>query len=547
MLSSHLRCLVALIVALVLFTSPSPGHAGDELHARIQEIITRPEYKHSRWGILVVDADTGESVYEHRPDELFAPASVTKLYTCAAALVTFGPDHRFRTPVYRRGELTDGTLKGDLILVAKGDPTLGGRTDANGRIVFKDLDHTYASFTSTAPQVTDLDPLAGLRSLARQVRQSGIRKVDGDVLIDDRMFAASLGTGSGPKIVTPIMVNDNVVDVLLTPGKAVGQPARVQFRPRNEFIHIDVQVETVAADQKPNITVEMVALARYVVRGQIPLDSPPLVRICPVEPETFARGLFIETLRREGVAVKASALARPSATLPDKDSYAGLTVVARYESPPLSELIKVILKVSHNLYASTLPLLMAAKHGQRTLAEGMTLEKKVLAELGVPVQEISLESGAGGGSADRVTPRATIALLRAMSSRPDFPIYRTAMPSLGVDGTLVNVVPGDSPARGKVWAKSGTYVDDDLLNKRGYLRSKTLAGVMTAKSGRNLLFTLFVNDVLLPPGENSIREGKVLAQLCEVLYLHTPAAGDAKGPSLAPKRRKTSSKGVVQE
>jgi D-alanyl-D-alanine carboxypeptidase/D-alanyl-D-alanine-endopeptidase (penicillin-binding protein 4) len=493
------------------------------MHSRLKEFICRPEYEHARWGILIADADTGKTICERNPDDLFAPASVTKLYTCAAALVTFGPDYRFRTPVYRRGMVEEGTLKGDLILVAKGDPTLGGRTDANGRLAFKNHDHTYATFVSTVPELTETDPLAGLRLLARQVRQSGIRKVDGDVLIDDRLFAPSIGTGSGPKLVTPIMVNDNVVDVVISPAKAVGGRASVRLLPSTGFIDIDVQVETVAADQKPNVTVELVGLGRYVVRGVIPLDSRPLLRICPVaDPEVFARGLFIETLRLEGVSVRASALNRPTVPLPDKDAYAGLSIVARHESPPLSELLKVILKTSHNLYASTLPLLIAAKHGQRTLPQGMELEAKILSELGVDVKSIALESGAGGGSSDHVSPRSTVRLLLALRRRSDFEAFRSALPVLGVDGTLVGVVPKDSPAYDKVQAKTGTYIDNDLLNGRTYLRCKSLAGVMTTKRGRNLVFALFLNDVLLPPGIDSRREGKLLGQLCERIYEDTP-------------------------
>jgi D-alanyl-D-alanine carboxypeptidase/D-alanyl-D-alanine-endopeptidase (penicillin-binding protein 4) len=517
------RRLAVLTLALVLAPLAQACAAEDILDARLKDIICRPEYKHSRWGLLAVDADSGKPVYEHHADELFAPASVTKLFTCAAALVTFGPDHRFRTPVYRRGELVEGTLKGDLILVATGDPTLGGRTDANGHLVFKNSDHTYATFTSTLPELTDTDPLAGLRALARQVREHGIRKVEGDVLIDDRLFAPSLGSGSGPKIVTPIMVNDNLVDVIITPGEAVGDFAKVRVRPQNEFLHVDVQVETIDKDKKANISVELVSLGRYVLRGGIPLGSQPLVRIGAVAyPELFARGLFIETLRREGVRVKASPLSRPTATLPDTDAYAGLTRVARYESPPLSELLKVILKVSHNLYASTLPLLIASRHDKRTQPEGMALEGKILAALGVNVSALALESGAGGGAGDRVTPRATIQLLQAMSHRPDFPVYRSALPVLGVDGTLADVVPRDSPAHGKVMAKTGTYVDTDLLNDRLFLRCKSLAGVMTTRSGRKLLFALYLNDVPLPQGVHSTREGKVLGHVCEVLYQYAP-------------------------
>ncbi len=188
---------LAALPLLVLLFAPLV-RADAELPGRIKEIVHRPEYQHARWGILIVDADTGKTVYQLNPDDLFAPASVTKLYTSAAALVTFGPDYRFRTPVYRRGVVEDGTLKGDLILVAKGDPTLGGRTDTSGHLVFKNSDHTYATFTSIVPELTDTDPLAGLRSLARQVRESGIRKVDGDVLIDDRLFAPRSGPAAVP-------------------------------------------------------------------------------------------------------------------------------------------------------------------------------------------------------------------------------------------------------------------------------------------------------------------------------------------------------------
>jgi D-alanyl-D-alanine carboxypeptidase/D-alanyl-D-alanine-endopeptidase (penicillin-binding protein 4) len=515
------RCLAILLTLAIL---PLPSIRAGELEERINEVLTRPEYKHSRWGLLVVNADNGKPIFQQHADELFAPASVTKLFTCAAALVEFGPEHRFRTPVYRRGQMVDGTLKGDLILVAKGDPTLGGRTGAGGHMVFKNIDHTYATFGSTLPELTDTDPLGGLRALARQVRDSGIREVEGDVLIDDRLYPPSLGTGSGPRLCTPIMVNDNLLDVIVSPGHAVGERATARMRPDNGFIYVDVQVQTVSRDEKPHISVDLVGLDRYVLRGRIPLDSKPLVRICPVtNSEMFARGLFIETLRQEGVRVHASALRHtPAPALPDKDAYAGLPRVAVYQSPPLSELVKIILKVSHNLYASTLPMLIAAKHGKRTLSDGMMLERKILDELGVPVQDIALDSGAGGGSCDRLTPRAVVQLLRAMSQRPDFPAYREALPILGVDGTLWNSVSKESPARGKVRAKTGTFIDTDLLNDRLMLRCKSLAGVLTTKSGRHLIFAMFVNDVPLPQGVESTREAKVLGHLCEILYLHTP-------------------------
>jgi D-alanyl-D-alanine carboxypeptidase/D-alanyl-D-alanine-endopeptidase (penicillin-binding protein 4) len=521
---------VALVVT-ALFLAPGvgvPAKAGTPtggclLDAKIKEVITGPDYKESRWGILVVDTETGKTVYEHTADQLFFPASVTKLYTCAAALVALGPDYRFETPVYRRGELKDGVLAGDLILVAKGDPTLGGRTDAQGRLAFKDADHIYANGASARAEVTDTDPLAGLKDLARQIKASGIRRVEGDVLVDARYFPHALGTGTGPILLTPICVNDNLIDVHITPGEKVGEPAKIEVRPQTGFLQVDARLETVESTEKPMVVAGRVGVERYVVRGRVPLNSRPLLCVCAVDdPAGFARALFMDALRQQGVEVRASALRVPAAELPERGSRRGLTRVALHTSLPFSEVVRVTLKVSHNLYASTFPLLLAVKEGKQTLPDGMRREGKVLADLGVDVKTISLESGAGGGAGDRVTPRATVQLLVAMSKRPEFAAFKDALPVLGVDGTLVEAVGPDSPARGKVWAKTGTYDDADLINQRGLLRSKTLAGVMTTAKGRSLAIALFVNDVPLPPGTGTTREAKVLGRLCEIIYQHAP-------------------------
>src|SRR5262249_26433757 len=209
---------------LLLLALAAPARAG-ELADQINAVLDGPDFRHARWGVLVVEAESGKVVYERNADQLFAPASVTKLYTCAAALRALGPDRTFPTPVYRRGDGKDGRLDGDLILVPQGDLTLGGRTTPDGKLAFKDRDHTYANYMSTTSQLTDTDPLAGLRDLARQVKKSGISAVDGDVLTDGRLFPRGRATGSGPDSVTPVVVNDNCLDVIVTPGVKVGDAA----------------------------------------------------------------------------------------------------------------------------------------------------------------------------------------------------------------------------------------------------------------------------------------------------------------------------------
>jgi D-alanyl-D-alanine carboxypeptidase/D-alanyl-D-alanine-endopeptidase (penicillin-binding protein 4) len=515
--------LLALLVVCLL----APAlRADDSLAAKLDAVIEADAYRPAHWGLLVVDVKTGEPLYAHNPDKLFAPASTTKLYSCAAALVAFGPDHRFVTPVYRRGDLTDGRLKGDLILVAQGDLTFGGRTGKDGKLQFRNADHTYANSTSTDNELTDTDPRAAFDELAKQVKEAGVTFLDGDVLIDDRYFQAARSTGSGPATVSPVIVNDNVIDLLIEPGKEPGDPAKVTVRPETAYVRADIDIRTGKPGSKPTYTDYDLNPSGLAIRGTVP-PGKPIVGIVTVErPAELARTMFIEALRRAGVRVTAPLLV----PLPNRDplpkaaEYEKLTKVAAFTSAPFSEAVKVILKVSHNLYASTLPLLVGRSKGEVTLAGGLREQGKVLKGLGVDVSTISFGGGAGGANADKVTPRATVQLLRAMRTRPEWPAYKAALPVLGVDGTL-SQISTDSPAKGHVFAKTGTLFWDDALNGRSILTSKALAGVTTAKSGREVAFAVFINDLPLAKGETPTKIGKVLGKLSEIVWEATPASG----------------------
>jgi len=494
------------------------ARAEDPLAKKIDAVIDGKDYTQAHWGVLIVDSTTGETVYARNEKKLFAPASTTKLYTCAAALAAFGHDHKFVTPVHCRGEIDkQGMLQGDLIMVASGDPSFGSRTTPEGTLAFRNGDHTYAN--GSEAELTETNPLLAFQDLAKQIKAAGVKSVEGEVLIDDRLFQPTQSTGSGPSVVTSILVNDNVIDLTFTPGEKPGTPAKVVARPVSAYYQLDVVVNTGEKGSAVQITYDIANGYSIIVRGSIPLGSKPVLRVLSVdEPAMFARTVFIEALRNEGIRVRA-ALARPAnVDFPAADGYDKLPKIADHTSPPLSELLKVILKVSHNLYASTLPCLLGAKNGSRTLAGGLKEEGRLLRKLGVDTSTISFGGGAGGSNADAVTPLATVQLLTAMAKRPDWPAYKAALPVLGVDGTLAEVVEKDSPARGKVFAKTGTLFWNDGLNGRSLLRSKALAGVMTTKSGRELTIAVFVNDVPLPLAIGPSREGKVLGKLCEIIY-----------------------------
>src|SRR5947207_14438325 len=124
----------ALISALVLVYQT--GIAADKLTHRIDEHFAQLHFKTAHIGYRFVDLKTGEVVIERESEKLFVPASTTKLFSTAATLDALGADYRFHTPIYRHGKLSEGRLDGDLILVASGDPTLGGRTTEKGEIAF---------------------------------------------------------------------------------------------------------------------------------------------------------------------------------------------------------------------------------------------------------------------------------------------------------------------------------------------------------------------------------------------------------------------------
>ena len=504
--------------AYCLLLLAGAGRAEDSLARKLDDFLAQPHLKTAHLGWQFVDLATGEVASEPSSEKLFVPASTTKLFSTAAALDSLGADYRFRTPVYRRGSVNEaGELDGDLILVASGDLTLGGRTTEKGEIAFQDSDHIYANYSPDA-KLTAEDPLAGLNELARLIAAAGIRKVAGDVLIDDRLFDHTTGSGSGPQLITPIMVNDNVLDFTFEPTEP-GQPAKTSWRPQTALFEVEFDVQTVKENESLEFAIRPQG-SRIRVTGKIPANKAQVVRIYEVpDPAAYARALFIEALRRRHVEVAAPLTEkRNSTSLPERSASEKLPQVAELVSPPFAEHAKLVLKVSHNLHASALPLLVATRQGQRTLADGLKREREFLAKAGVDVETISFGGGAGGSRADYVTPAATVQLLRHMASRPDFFVYERSLPILGVDGTLAKAVPPDSPAKGKAQAKTGTLSWENLLFDRSLCTSKALGGYLTTATGKRLAFAAFINGVHLKDGIDAKRLGSDLGTLCEIVH-----------------------------
>ncbi len=479
----------------VLAAGPVPT-----IPAEARKVVDEAKYTNSRWGLHVADQKTGEVLFDWSGDTRFLGASTTKLWAGAAALDAYGADYRFTTPIYRTGAAdSGGTLNGNLVMVASADPTMGGRTTPQGTIDFTPIDHIYGEALPLST-LTPENPLAGLDDLAKQVAASGIRRVAGDVIIDARLFPAMEKDGY---IVSPVWINDNLIDFTITPG-AVGSKATVVSRPLTAAFTAESDVTTVAAGQPMTVEATSPRPGVIAVSGNIPANQGPLVRIYQVpDPPAFARTLLIEALKRHGVAVDASPLGpNPDSALPAKDSYRADAEVAKLVSPPFSENIKLIFKVSHNQHADLLIFLLALKNGETTFADGMTAIQGFLKKRGMDPGLVSLSDGRGNEYTDLFSPRTVTTLLRKEASGRDAQPYHHALPILGVDGSEKDTVPPTSRIAGKAFLKSGTTVAGDAMNSRALIMTRGLAGYMKGKSGRDLVVAIYVMDV--PLGDDMV-------------------------------------------
>ncbi len=504
------RFVAVWLTCLSLAAIAAAARAND-LEARIAAIRARPAFTGSSFGILVVELDSGEVVYSHRPRALLAPASTAKLVSAAGALGVLGADFRFETPVVRTGPLVDGVVSGDLVLVASGDPNLSQRpapgsaaspTDRTAaarpfnRLRFVDRDHTYAGYTDA--DLVPGDPLLVLRRLARDVAAAGVREVRGDIIVDDGLFKETYDPFVGD--FSAICVNDNVVDITVAPGSRIGDPVRVSYQPRVPSVDVRVLAKTSAPGSALDLWVDRHdGIASFVVRGTLPLGSRPVLRVGRLKDAALAAAnIFADVLAEQGIAVRGQR--RRGRFGPSL--YSHFDVVARHVSPPLSESVLVTLKVSHNLHATMYPVLVGALKGKRgDRVAGFEAIRGFFRQGGLDVQSVLVHTGAGGGRSDRLSPRFLVDLLRFSTANGDFSVLWRSLPIAGIDGTLSERFAG-SPLRGRVRAKTGTLVYQGSFNDSWIYLSKSLAGYVDLRKGRNsgeiLCFAILIANTVTP-------------------------------------------------
>lgn len=454
------------------------------LDDKITQLSENKLYQHAIWSVIAKDMSNHKIIYQKNANLLLSPASVNKLLSTAAAIHYLGSNYQFKTPVYVNGKMDNETLNGCLILVGSGDFIFGGRSIDQGSLEYPEYDHTYSN------ELTDItlpkgDSLSALNDLAKQIYKSGIRKINGNILIDDSLFQ----TITQRNVVrSPIMINENIIDIIITPSDNE-ELAKIEYRPQVTGFKINNEVIT-KSDGENSIT--FVSENNVVtIKGTINKNSGHIFRNIPItNPKQFAREAFIDALRKIGIEVTIN----PSVECPVFKTYKEQIPVAVYQSPPLSEYIKLILKVSHNTGADMLPLIIAAHLNQHTYDEGM---KKIglflLNQVHLSPSSFAMID-ASGSNGNYITPEAIIQLLDYMTALPksEFQAFFEGMPILGVDGSIGHLG-HDQPAKGKMYAKTGTELQENLANPdTATLTSKSLAGYIS-KNGKLIEFMVVVN------------------------------------------------------
>lgn len=425
-------------------------------------------------GILVQAVDTDEPLLALNAAQPLNPASTIKLLTTWLGLERLGPAWTWPTEVYVSGPVERGTLRGDLIIKGYGDPFF----------------------------ITER-----LWSLQRQLHLRGIRRITGDLVIDNGYFADEYGDpaafdGEGLRVynVLPdaMLINFQAMNLYFEPDPprnavrvyADPMPAnlalenRLQLRPGRcgGFLNgISLQVEGGSARD------------RLVVSGHYGTDCDlyTLSRSVLTGP-TYAYGVFRSLWEEAGGVLDGSMRIDTAAV--DKLG-ADAKPFLRVDSPPLADVIRYINKYSNNVMSRHLFLTLGAElyGAPATREKGRKAAFDVLQERGIDTAGLRLDNGSGLSRSTRVSASLLADVLQAAYRSPWRAEYVSSLSLAGLDGTLRRRFRGED-ATGRMHLKTGRL--DNVFATAGYVH---------ARSGRDYLVVLLQNfpDADRGPGEEA--------------------------------------------
>jgi D-alanyl-D-alanine carboxypeptidase/D-alanyl-D-alanine-endopeptidase (penicillin-binding protein 4) len=457
--------------------SPTP------LQHDIDALLARPELAHGSWGVLVRSLKTNETLYAVNARKLMLPASNMKIVTLAAAAQKLGWSYAYETKIVATGPIVNGTLKGDLVVIGSGDPSL---MDASGG--------------GTPP----------FDAWIAKLKEVGIRRITGRIVgNDEAMEKRRLGFGwSWDDLVedyaAPIgalQYNENAARVTVTPATLMHQHPTVSVEPDTSGLEVRNLVVTDTAESAPRVAAHrMAGSPMLVMRGSVPAGGKPVSYNVSVDnPKLF----FVATLRAALIAGGID-VAGPAADLDDGHDAPvppDATPIASFHSAPLSTLAVRMMKISQNLYAETLLETMSGTE-PATVAGGRAALQAVLAPWGITDADLIVRDGSGLTRYDFVTSETLVTILTHVAGDPNLRgPFDASLPIAGRDGTLANRMKGTA-AEGNAHAKTGS-----MTGVRG------ISGYVTTADGEPLVFSVLVNNFDTPGSVITQTEDAIVVRL----------------------------------
>ena len=409
------------------------------------------------FGVMVVSLTRGDTLIAHNAGAMMQPASTMKLFSTAAALDRFGPEHRFSTDVLRDAAVgPGGVLTGNIYLRADGDPSMSSRfwEDAN-----------YP-----------------MNTLARAVASAGVKRVRGDLVYDATAFddqlipdgwkTKYLGAAYAARV-SALSLNENVVWVVVTPqnGKAVVtlDPASTTMPVKSSVRLTGGRGGRIAARQRGDTIVVTGAVGSRGGEKRYSLVMP--------DPALFTAGALRAALQGAGIVVDGTIRAGKTPANAEK--------VASFLSPPLSEIISEMNRESINVVAELLfrdAARVSAPGGQASAEAGLANMRNFLTtKVGARPNAIDVSDGSGLSTLDSLTPRTMIELLSYAHRGPWSSAFHGSLPVAG-ESELLRRRMRSTPAQGNLHAKTGTT--DTVIGLGGYV---------TAKDGEIIAFAFIYN------------------------------------------------------
>ncbi len=486
-----------------------------ELQLRLTTLMSEPRFAAATWGVKIVSLESKKTVFEHDAGKLFSPASNCKLYTMALALDQLGGDYRIKTSLYSTAKPDKrGTLKGDLMVYGRGDPTMNARLNSG-------------------------DIYRALQPLVAALTNAGVRRISGD-LVGDESFITGSPYGSGwawddvnyyyGAEISALTINDNTLRVSVQPGGKVGEPCQLSIAPLTSYVVLSNRTQTIAAGGKRDLNFFRPGEQNVIfVTGKMPLGETNFSdEVTMHDPAKLFVTFFKEALQRNGIKVSGKVRTinwlSPQAKPVDLSKWVELGAV---ESLPMREINREVQKPSQNLYTDLMLAHVGALTEQRVSSRinlgdttnqteavigrissedlGVRELEKFLKKIGVKRGDVEFEEGSGLSRNNLVTPNATVTLLEYMSRHAEAESYLRALPLAGADGSLRNRMK-KTRAEGNVHAKTGT------------LRwANALSGYVTTAAGERLTFSLMLNRYQAPDAEHAARNelDKIAVMLAE--------------------------------